>query len=146
MASDGSSTPPPDWLSQPPAAFDIVAAYYPETRPKGELMLRPCLVLDVLRSKKGGDFACRVAFGTKNLKFHRRHVDLIIQNAADLNTIGLPMATRFDLDQKNLIILPWTEEFFGCWRGYSHPRIGKLTEAYVKEYAYLMMMRLSQQS
>lgn len=134
----------PGWLAQPPSAFDIVAARYPETKPKAELRLRPCLVLDVLRGKKSGDIACCVTYGTKNLKLvQRKHLDLIIQNAADLSEIGLAMATRFDLDERNVVILPWSDEFFGCWTGYPHPKIGALTEDYVKEYAYLMMIRRS---
>lgn len=95
-----------------------------------------------MRGKKSGAVACRLAYGTKNLKFvQRKDLDLIVQNAADLNAIGLPMATRFDLDEKNLATLPWTTEFFGCWGGYRHPRIGALTLDYVKNYAYVMALR-----
>lgn len=140
MAS--ASPPPPNWLSQPPSAFDIVAARYPETNPKGELRLRPCLVLDVLRGQTTGSIACRLAFGTKNLKFiQRKTLDIIVQNSADLTAMGLSMATRFDLDQENIIVLPWTEEFFGCWSGYTHPKIGALSESYVKDYVYIMALR-----
>jgi hypothetical protein len=101
--------------------------------------------LEVIHGKKSGAIACRIAYGTKNLKFvQRKNLDLIIQNAADLSAVGLPMATRFDLDAKNIITLPWTTEFFGCWSGYRHPRIGSLTEDYVKSYAYVMALRQSQ--
>lgn len=141
MASDSPSKPHLRWLSQPPSAFDIVTAYFPETNPKGELRLRPCLVLEVMR-RPNGQIGCRVAYGTKNLKFvQRKDLDLIVQNAADLDLVGLPMATRFDLDARNLVTLPWTEEFFGCWTGYEHPKIGALTEDYVKSYAYIMALR-----
>ncbi|WP_375588893.1 hypothetical protein ABWH89_18100 [Hoeflea alexandrii] len=139
----GSDLPnSPDWLAQQPSAFDIVTARFPETNPKGELRLRPCLVLEVLRGKNTGRIACRVAYGTKQLKFHqRKRLDVIIQNAADLSEIGLAMATRFDLDAQNLADLPWTEEFFGCWRGWTHPRIGTLPESYIRDYAYCMALR-----
>lgn len=68
MASGSPS--PPKWVAQQPSAFDIVATYFPESQPKGELELRPCLVLDVLRNKRTGAVACRVAYGTKN-----KHLD-----------------------------------------------------------------------
>lgn len=135
---------PPSWLSQPPSAFDIVAAYFPETNPKGELRLRPCLVLDLLKGKETGAIACRVAYGTKTLKFHqRKYLDLIIQNAVDIESFGLATATRFELSRKNILDLPWNEEFFGCWSGHHHPHIGTLNVEYAKSYAYLMALRQS---
>lgn len=140
MASDLPALP--KWVAQQPSAFDIVAAYFPESQPKGELTLRPCLVLDVLRNKKTGAIACRVAYGTKNLKFlQRKHLDIIIQNAADLDAMGLAVATRFNLDANTLADLPWPPEFFGCWSGREHPRIGTLLETYARDYAYIMALR-----
>lgn len=140
MAS--ASVQPSNWCHQPPSAFDIVTAYFPETKPKGELRLRPCLVLDVFESEDGGEYACRVAYGTKHIKFvQRKGLDLIIQNAADLDIFGLPYATRFALDADCSADLPWTPEFFGVWDGYPTPVISFLPEDYQKEYAYIMMMR-----
>ena len=87
-------------------------------------------------------FACEVAFGTKNLKLmQREQLDLVIQNASHIRQFGLERATRFDLDL--IIALPWTAEFFGCWRGYTSPVIGSLTSEYIKEYAYQMLRRKS---
>lgn len=130
------------WLTRPPAKFDIVTARFPESRPKGQLRLRPCLVLEVLKGATSGLFACKIAYGTKSIDFmRRRDVDLIIQNAADIHAMGLSMATRFDLDEKNIVTLPWNSEFFGCWSNHSHPRIGSLTEKYVREFAFSMMIR-----
>ena len=55
--------------------------------------------------------AVEVSYGTTKLKLDKRgRVDLIIQNATTMGSLGLPMATRFDLDLTN--ILPWCEEFF----------------------------------
>ena len=106
------------------------------------MKLRPALVINVLRDRKTGAPACEVAYGTTTLKLMQREtVDLIIQNASDLNYIGLPRATRFDLDE--VAILPWTDEFFGCWPGYDSPYIGTLTEDYLKNLAYLLMKRQS---
>lgn len=137
-----ASSTPPNWLTQPPTAFDLVAARFPETKPKGELRLRPCLVLNVLRGKADGAIACRLAYGTKHLKFiQRKALDIIVQNHDDLDAMGLPMATRFDLDEKNVVILPWNEENFGCWSGYQHPKIGALSEEYIKNYAFIMALR-----
>jgi hypothetical protein len=38
------------------------------------------------------------------------HIDFIVQNAARLDELDLPMAVRFDLSQANW--LPWAAEFF----------------------------------
>ena len=131
------------WWLTPPSQFDIVSAFFPE---RGfdvpGLKLRPALVLAVFQEEESGDYACRLAFGTKVLKLmQRRHLDLIIQNATHLQQLGLYRATRFDLDL--LVTVPWNAEFLGCWSGYRSPVIGTLTEDYVREYAYLMMRRTS---
>ncbi|MHB1104671.1 MAG: hypothetical protein ACYC0C_18245 [Devosia sp.] len=141
-----SGATPPSWIERPPSAFDIVACYFPETNPKpdGSEKLRPALVLNVFRDRKTQDTFCEVAYGTTNLKFPQRgHLDLIIQNAADLSLIGLHRATRFDLDRNNVVILPWSEEYLDCWPGFQSPYIGTLTEEYLKELAWLIMKRNS---
>ena len=100
------------------------------------MKLRPALVLNIFRDRITQATFCEVAYGTTNLKFPQRgHLDLIIQNAADLNLIGLHRATRFDLDKANVAILPWSAEFFDCWPGFPSPYIGTLTEEYLKELA-----------
>lgn len=130
------------WQTSIPSRFTIVTCYFPEGKlHKPVPKLRPCLVTTVLQNAESGQYACEVAFGTKHLKLERRHLDLIIQHAAHLNQFNLGMATRFDLD--NLATLPWNDEFFGCWRGFSSPVLSSLTEDYVKEYAYIMMQRKS---
>lgn len=130
--------PLPSWVRRPPAAFDIVTCYLPNDD-GSEAKLRPVVVLKVLRAKTSGAIACEVAYGTSNLKLAQRsHRDLFIQNAADLDLFGLPVATRFDLDRDNRVVLPWNDEFFGCWRGRDHPRLSSLTENYVRELAWLL--------
>lgn len=132
----------PDWLASPPSVMDVVTCLYPETKPKGELKLRPCLVTGVHRNRTTGQFVCQIAYGTKTLKaWSREGQDVIIQNTTHLDEIGLPVATRFALDDRASLI--WGEPPFGCWTGFKSPRIGALTEAYQKEYAYCMMKRLS---
>lgn len=134
---------PPSWVLTPPARFDIVTVYYPERgSDKPGPVLRPSLVMAVFQEQSSKAFACHVAFGTKNLKLlDRQHLDVIVQNAAHLRQFGLYIATRFDLDYT--ITLPWTEEYFGCWNGFRSPTIGKFTEDYIKDFAYLMMRRQS---
>jgi hypothetical protein len=135
-----SANAEPAWVKRPPAAYDIVACWYPE-REKREPGpdLRPGLVTQVLQSPRTGLIACRIAYGTKRLKIAKRsHIDLIIQNFEHLGQLGLRMATRFDLELT--VILPWGTDFFGCWTGYHSPLIGSLTEDYIKEYAYRMML------
>lgn len=141
MASDASCKP--NWVGSPPAAHDIVTAWFPEKEPSpdGSLKLRPCLVLNVLKGRTSGNYSCLVAYGTSKLKIHQRQsLDLIIQNSRDLDTIGLPVATRFDLDE--IAQLPWDPEFFESWSGYQSPIIGSLTEIYIKELAYILMSRM----
>ena len=135
MASDVSLR----FRTDPPSAFDIVACFYPSRSDQLD-KLRPALVLNQYRDKKSDNFFCEVAYGTSALKLQKRkYIDLIIQKSADLDIIGLPRATRFDLD--NTQILPWSYELFGCWSGYPSPLIGSLTDIYIKEYAYCMMYR-----
>lgn len=140
MASSAAHIP--RWLDSPPSPFDIVTCYFPEQDPApgASPKLRPALVINVYRGKSSGAFACDVVFGSTHLKLTTRLGDLVIQNAADLAVIGLPRATRFDLDRP--LRLPWSTEFFDTWRGYKTPRIGALTLEYQKDYAFLMMMRL----
>ncbi len=66
---------------------------------------------------------------------------MIVQSVSDLNRMGLPVATRFDLDSH--VDLPWTPEFFGCWSGKSSLVIGRLTGDYLIEYAFKMLRRRS---
>jgi hypothetical protein len=132
----------PAWTSNPPSAYDIVTAYFPESKPKGDLRLRPCLVTQILQAEETGEIACAVMFGTTTLKIVKRsHLDVIIQNASHMQQCGLRKATRFDLD--SVVALPWTPEFFGCWTGFAHPKIGALTECYIRDFAFKMLKRHS---
>jgi hypothetical protein len=86
------------WTLLPPAAYDIVTAYYPEDdQDQPGPKLRPCLVMKVLQGKTSGIFACQVAYGTKELKIIKRQtVDLIVQNTAHVQQMGMARPTRFD--------------------------------------------------
>jgi hypothetical protein len=128
------------WYATAPAAYDIVTCWFPDD-PREEL--RPCLVTNVYHSKSRADrFFVRVCFGTKNLKvLKRQHLDVLVQNRSDVQSFGLVVPTRFDLDYAQK--LPWNDKFFGLWGGASRPVIGALREEYVKDYAYKMMLRRS---
>src|SRR6266481_9718593 len=135
-----TSGKPAAWTLSPPSAYDIVTAYYPEGPPDPGPKLRPTLCLTVLQGKETGAYACKVAYGTKELKIIKRSaVDLIIQHTTHVKQMGLARPTRFDLDC--VATLPWNEEFFGCWSAHQSPIIGSLTEDYIREYAFLMMKR-----
>jgi len=124
--------------------MDIVSAYFPETKPKGALRLRPCLVIRVYHNPEDGLFMCELAFGTKNLKtWSRIGQDVIIQNNNDLNECGLAVATRFDMDPANRVPLPWNNLFFGCWTGNATPRIGSLPTDYQKDVAFILMKQIA---
>jgi len=130
------------WTFSPPSAYDIITAYYPEEGADPGPKLRPTLCLTVLQGKITGAFACKVAYGTKELKIIKRGtVDLVIQHPPHVQQLGLVRPTRFDLDC--VATLPWNEEFFGCWGGHQSPVIGSLTEDHIREYAFLMMKRQS---
>ena len=140
----GPTSKLPAWVDRPPNAYDIVTAYFPESKPRpGAKHLRPCLVTRVLTAADAADeYACEVVFGTKHLKImQRQFLDVIVQNHEHMTDFGLAMATRFDLDSH--IILPWTAQFFGCWRGKRTPVVGSLTSDYVKDYAFKMLRRQS---
>jgi hypothetical protein len=132
------------WTQSRPSAYDIATTWYPEDDHPDDPgpKLRPCLVLKVLQGKTSGTFACDMAYGTKELKIiKRRDKDIIIQNTAHVQQMGMAVPTRFDLDC--VARLPWNEEFFGCWKGHQSPIIGSLTEYYIREYAWVMMKRAS---
>jgi hypothetical protein len=139
-----STSAKPAWTLAQPSAYDIAACWYPqdEAQDKPGPDLRPALITQVLQGKATGQFACRVAYGTTILKIiKRKDLDLIIDQPSDLDQIGLPRPTRFDLDRVTL--LPWEPPFFGCWSGYRSPKLGSLTEKLQREYAWLMMRRSS---
>jgi len=80
-----------------------------------------------------------VTYGTSNLKLDVHTLDLIVANATDLAEMGLPQATRFDLDRT--VTLPWCEEFFVPRAGQQSPIIGHLNFAAVSQLEALKVMR-----
>ena len=133
----------PKWVLSPPSVFDIVAGYYPESKPRADTPAnRPCLVTKVFQDDETGRYACEIAYGTKTLNaVARGDKDLIIQNYSHLDEMGLPVATRFNLDLNKRVVLEWNESNFKPWSGYKTPRIGQLTLHYQKDYAWMMGKR-----
>jgi hypothetical protein len=75
------------------------------------------------------------------LKITTRVFDLILQNAADLAEMGLPQATRFELDLT--VTLPWCAEFFEPRTGQRSPIIGHLNHAAIAQLETLKVLRRS---
>lgn len=134
----------PEWVKVPPQAYSIVTGFYPETKPKdGSPDCRPLLVTQVLQSKKTGETAVRVCYGTTKLKFPQRaNIDLIVQNSSDLDACGLLRPTRFVVDPSQQVILRWGDTYFKPWTGCAHPRLGMLPLDLQKDYAWLMAQHL----
>lgn len=117
MAESGK----PSWVSRPPRVGNVITCLYPKD-PKGEL--RPVLVLAVLSGSEGG-YAVRVAYGTKSLDHKTRgEIDLIIESKNDVDTCGLALPTRFDLEE--IAVIPWEPPDCDCWRGRYTPVLGEL--------------------
>lgn len=72
---------------------------------------------------------CRIAYGTTNTTNVHKN-DLMIGNMSLLDQLGLKRPTKFVLSSgKQMVVLPWTEEFFSPWRGKKTPILGRLPEA-----------------
>ncbi len=114
-----------------PRLYDIVWCRFPEDGKNPGPKIRPSLVRGVKKDLKSDRGALKVSYGTTKLKIVTRNSrDLIIQNAGSLNEIGLPSATRFDLDLSN--VLPWCREFFRAPPGWSSIIIGHLNETSIQ--------------
>jgi hypothetical protein len=124
-----------------PRLHDIVWCRFPEEPPfEPGPKIRPALVRGIKIDSTTDRGAVNVSYGTTKLKwFTRRYRDLIIQNAAVLKEIGLPMATRFDLDLMNF--LPWCAEFFCIPKNCSSIVVGHLNEAASRRLDVLLERR-----
>ena len=113
----------PRWQGKSPCLFQIVTGFFPETSPKETWVTnpRPLMVCGVAQHPSNGMYFCRVAYGTSNTK-HARDEDLVIANMSLLDQLGLKKPTRFVLHSgKQMVVLPWIEEFFRPWTGYTSP-------------------------
>lgn len=127
-----------------PRQLDIVWCHFPELDKDADNpgpKPRPALVrgAGVHRKFPHRGFVS-VAYGTSNIKLETRgDFDLIIQNLAERNVMGLPQATRFDLDM--IVCVPWAEEWFRPRQGETSLVIGHLTPKYVDQLEVLRSRR-----
>ena len=119
-----------DWQRDQPCLFDIVTGFFPEMSPKKtwETNPRPLLVCGVAKDPEDGTFYLRVAYGTSNLR-HCNENDLVIGNLSALDSLGLKKPTRFVTHSGNqMVIMPWTDEFFRPWTGMRSPVLSRLPD------------------
>jgi hypothetical protein len=144
MAQPGNKTT--GWSYYPlhtiPRPLDIVWCRFPQygmstTKPGPKP--RPGLVRAVLLNREHTKAAIEVCYGTSQLKKDRFPLDLFIENAAQLNLLGLPQATRFEIDRT--LQLPWAKEFFEPRDGAKTPIIGRLTQDEVAQLETLKRIR-----
>ena len=86
---------------------------------------------------------CRIAYGTSK-KLDKAHKDdLVIGNMSNLDQLGLKKPTRFVINSgSQMVIMPWTEEFFKPWTGYSTPILSSLPED-MQRYVGSVLSQLS---
>ena len=111
--------------------YDVVTGFFPETTPKGTWATdpRPLLVCGRAIDDDTGMIFCRIAYGTSQ-KLEKAHSnDLVVANVSFLNQLGLKKPTRFVIHTGHqMVILPWIEEFFRPWTGYTSPVLSSLPE------------------
>ena len=119
-----------------PTALDIVWCRFPfvEDPENPAPKPRPCLVRSSRRNKKG-HFFVEVAFGTSNTRSYS-NADLFVGNLADMNEMGLPQATVFQLGRTK--VLPWADEWFPVREDCQTPIVGHLN-ARLEEYLRLLI-------
>jgi hypothetical protein len=124
-----------------PSPLDIVWCHFPEEHDyeKPGPKPRPGLVRAVRLNRERTRAEVDVTYGTSRTKSFERPSDFIIANAADLSAMGLPQATRFDLDKT--IWLPWAVEWFTPRTHGQSPVIGTLTQEYRRYLAELKTKR-----
>jgi len=101
-------------LDSLPQQYDVVWCLYPhrENRLAPGPVARPVLVLDVRADPERKIGALVVAYGTG--EFHSRHegMDLIIDDRAEYEALGLHKPTRFAVALDQRMCLPWCVEYF----------------------------------
>lgn len=129
------------WEQNPPRLFDIVTGYFPETSPKGTWATnpRPLLVCGRAQHPTTGLYVCRIAYGTTQGIEKAHPNDLIIGNLSLLDQLGLKHTTRFVISSgQQMVIMPWTAEFFKPWRGKTSPIISQLPEEMQRHVGHIL--------
>ena len=118
-----------DWERIPPRTYNVVTGFFPETSPKEswETDPRPLLVCGTGQDPVTGMYLCRIAYGTSQHLENSHPNDLVVGNLSMLNLLCLKKPTRFVIfSGQQMVILPWTEEFFRPWTGNRSPVLSRL--------------------
>lgn len=119
------------WEKHRPAMYSVVTGFFPETAPKETWATnpRPLLVCGVAQDPDTKTYFCRVAYGTTQKIDLAHDNDIVIGNMSMLDKLGLKRPTRFVLHSgKQMVILPWIDEFFRPWTGYNSPVLSVLPD------------------
>lgn len=118
-----------DWLNHPPQLYSIVTGFFPEVRPK-EIWSsnpRPLLVCGRGLDEATKTYFCRIAYGTTQKLDNAHSSDLVIANLGILNQLNLKLPTKFVIHSgRQMVILPWNEQHFQPWTGFSSPVLSVL--------------------
>ncbi len=131
----------PEWVNSPPSLYDIVTGFFPETSPKEtwETNPRPLLVCGRALDQETGMVFCRIAYGTSKQNNRAHSDDLIIGNLSMLDQMGLKRITRFVIHSgEQMVIMPWTDEFFHPWTGYDTPILSALPVEVQKHVGHVL--------
>lgn len=121
----------PDWEQVAPSIYSIVTGFFPETSPKEAWATnpRPLLVCGTAKDPANGIVFCRIAYGTTKTLDKADPDDLVIGNLDILNQLNLKHPTRFVISSgRQMVILPWTSEFFRRWSNRRTPILARLPE------------------
>lgn len=130
-----------DWEKTQPRLYSVVTGFFPETSPKERWAIdpRPLLVCGTAKDPDTETYFCRVAYGTSQHLDRKRPNDLVVGNMSLLDQLGLKRPTRFVINSgAEMVILPWTEEFFRPWSGYRTPVLSTLPEDMQKHVGYVL--------
>lgn len=118
-----------DWIKHPPNMYDVVTGFFPETSPKGTWATnpRPLLVCGTAIDDETGMYFCRIAYGSSKQLDKAHDNDLVVGNLSFLNQLHLKKPTRFVINSgRQMVIMPWTDEFFRPWTNYRTPVLSSL--------------------
>lgn len=120
----------PGWEESAPAVYSVVTGFFPEASPKKTWATnpRPLLVCGTAQDPDSKVYFCRIAYGSTQV--HKARVDdLLIGNLSILDQLCLKKPTFFRLAPgSEMVILPWTAEFFRPWSNRKTPVLSRLPE------------------
>ena len=129
------------WENSPPRLYNVVTGFFPETCPKDTWATnpRPLLVCGVASYPGNGLVFCRIAYGTSTNLDRADPDDLVVGNLTILDSLGLKNPTRFVIHSgKQMVIMPWTAEFFRPWSGHNTPVLSRLPAEMQHHVGYIL--------